>query len=280
MKVSVVGLGLIGGSISKDLKKHKWATEIIGVDNSLKNCEDALSLGIVDKIQNLDEAIVDVDLVLLAIPVGAIITILPNILNNIAEHTTVMDVGSTKMSIVQEINFHKNRNQYVATHPMSGTENSGPSAALENLFLNKVAIICDKANSGKEHLQKVESMYQCLGTKLAYMSADDHDHNTAFVSHLPHVTAFALANSVLQKEDRHVILELAGGGFKDASRLAKSSPEMWTPIFEHNKTYLLEAIAEYSKHLKKMEYDIANDRWEEVFKSIEFSNKLRDVFNK
>ena len=280
MKVSIVGLGLIGSSIAKDLRKNNFANKIIGVEKNTKHAHDALQLGIVDEIDQLTEAVFGADLVVVSVPVDKIVTILPQILDVIGKQTTVTDVGSTKASIVEAVLQHPNRSQYVAAHPMSGTENSGPQAALEGLFCNKTTIICDKDFSAPTHLVKVEKMYHALGSRLAYMSADDHDHNTAFVSHLPHVTAFALANSVLQKEDRQVIVELAGGGFRDASRLAKSSPEMWTPIFEQNKRYLLEAIAEYSKHLQQMQQAIADDRWDVVFEQIKFSNKLRDILKK
>jgi prephenate dehydrogenase len=280
MKVSIIGLGLIGSSIAKDLRKNNFANKIIGVEKDTKHAHDALQLGIVDEINQLTEAVFDADLVVVSVPVDKIVTILPQILDVIGKQTTVTDVGSTKVSIVEAVLQHPNRSQYVAAHPMSGTENSGPQAALEGLFCNKTTIICDKDFSASIHLVKVEKMYHALGSRLAYMSADDHDHNTAFVSHLPHVTAFALANSVLQKEDRQVIVELAGGGFRDASRLAKSSPEMWTPIFQQNKHYLLEAIAEYSKHLQQMQQAIADDRWDVVFEQIKFSNKLRDILKK
>ena len=196
-------------------------------------------MGIVDEIDQLTEAVFEADLVVVSVPVDKIVTILPQILDVIGKQTTVTDVGSTKVSIVEAVLQHPNRSQYVAAHPMSGTENSGPQAALEGLFCNKTTIICDKDFSAPTHVVKVE-----------------------------------------QKEDRQVIVELAGGGFRDASRLAKSSPEMWTPIFEQNKRYLLEAIAEYSKHLQQMQQAIADDRWDVVFEQIKFSNKLRDILKK
>jgi len=187
---------------------------------------------------------------LITIPVDAMLTLLPEILDRIGSHTTVTDMGSTKRRLTEAVKNHALRRNYIPAHPMAGTENSGPSAALENLFQGKIAILCDQEQSGPQHLALVEKMFYALGMKIAYMTSDEQDHSTAFVSHLPHAAAFALSNAVLDKEDRQIIFDLASGGFNSTVRLAKSSCAMWHPIFEQNSDYLVESLNVYIRHLE------------------------------
>ena len=231
MKLTVIGLGLIGGSMAKDLRKAGFANEIIGVDACPENAREALRLGIIDHIDLLESAVLNTDMVIIAIPVDKVLDTLTRVLDLISDQTTVIDVGSTKKLIAEAVENHPKRRNYVGAHPMSGTENSGPTAALEGLFEGKINIICDQEKCGPLHLAFAEKVFQVLGMDIAYMTADEQDHSTAFISHLPHAAAFALANAVLDKEDREIIFDLASGGFNSTVRLAKSSPEMWGAYF-------------------------------------------------
>ncbi len=276
MKLTVIGLGLIGGSIAKDLRKAGFATEIIGVDLNPENAQEALRLGIADRIEDLESAVSQADMVIIAIPVDKVLNSLTRVLDVISDNTTVIDVGSTKKMITDAVNNHRNRRNYIPSHPMSGTENSGPSAALEGLFEGKINIICDQEKCGPQHLALAEKLFQVLGMNVAYMSADDQDHSTAFISHLPHAAAFALANAVLAKEDREIIFDLASGGFNSTVRLAKSSPEMWGPIFQQNKEYVVESLEVYIKHLKIFKKSIESDP-EQMMELMKNANRIRGV---
>lgn len=276
MKLTVIGLGLMGGSMAIDLRKAGFATEIIGVDASQENAEEALRLGIVDQIENLESAVSMADMVIIAIPVDKIRGILIQVLDVIPSQTTVIDVGSTKKAIAEAVDNHPKRRNYISAHPMSGTENSGPSAALSGLFDGKINIICDQDKCGPQHLAFAEKMFQVLGMKIAYMTADEQDHSTAFISHLPHAAAFALANAVLDKEDREIIFDLASGGFNSTVRLAKSSPEMWGPIFQQNKQYVVESLDVYIKHLKAFRKSIESDP-EQMMELMRNANRIRGI---
>lgn len=276
MKLTVVGLGLIGGSMAKDLRKAGLTQEITGVDANPENAAEALRLGIIDWIESLENAVSKADMVIIAIPVDKVLQTLTSVLDLISPQTTVIDVGSTKKLIADAVENHPKRRNYVAAHPMSGTENSGPAAALEGLFEGKINIICDQEKSGPLHLAFAEKVFQILGMKLAYMTADEQDHSTAFISHLPHAAAFALANAVLDKEDREIIFDLASGGFNSTVRLAKSSPEMWGPIFQQNKQYVVESLDVYIKHLKAFRKSIENDP-EEMMALMTNANRIRGI---
>jgi len=279
MKLTVVGLGLIGGSMAIDLRKSRFAKEFIGVDNRPEHAAEALKLGIVDRIADFESGVTEADLILLALPVDQIIALLPNVLDLISPSSTVVDVGSAKRQIVASIADHPLRGNFVATHPMAGTENSGPGAAIAELFSGKLTIICDHEQSRPQHLALAEKMYQSLGMSTAYMSSDEQDHTTAFVSHLPHAAAFALANAVLAKEDGSIIFDLASGGFQSTVRLAKSSPEMWAPIFRQNRDYVVEAVTAYIHHLKEFSEALKNDDKDQLFNLILEANKIRTVLS-
>jgi prephenate dehydrogenase len=237
----------------------------------------ALEIGIIDRIAPLEIAVKEADIVLLAIPVDNIVRLLPYILDHISASTTVVDVGSTKREITEIVKDHPLRGNFVPSHPMAGTENSGPTAAVEHLFESKICIVCDQEKCRPQHLALVEKMYQSLGMSIAYMTSDEQDHTTAFVSHLPHVTSFALANAVLAIEDRNIIFDLASGGFQSTVRLAKSSPQMWSPIFWQNRDYICEALEVYIQHLQAFKASLLNNDHEQLSALIVNANKIRSV---
>lgn len=276
MNLAVIGLGLIGGSMARDLRKAGFATEIVGVDVNADNAQQALELGIVDRIETLEAAVSNADMVVIAIPVDKVLDSLTRVLDLVSNQTTVIDVGSTKKLICEAVDNHPRRRNYVPAHPMSGTENSGPAAALEGLFEGKINIICDQEKCGPQHLAFAEKMFQTLGMDIAYMTADEQDHSTAFISHLPHAAAFALANAVLDKEDREIIFDLASGGFNSTVRLAKSSPEMWGPIFQQNKEYVVESLDVYIKHLKVFRKSIESEP-EQMMALMKNANRIRGI---
>jgi len=275
MKLAVIGLGLIGGSMAKDLRRTKFATEIIGVDNNPENARMALEVGIADRIESLEDAAKEADIVIVAIPVDVIVLVLPYILDHISASTTVIDVGSTKRDIASAVKDHPLRGNFILSHPMSGTENSGPTAAEEHLFERKICIICDHKSCRPQHLALAEKMFQSLGMPIAYMTSDEQDHTTAFISHLPHATSFALANAVLAIEDRNIIFDLASGGFQSTVRLAKSSPKMWAPIFWQNRDYIFEALEVYIHHLTQFQESLKNNDHEQLTGLIENANNIR-----
>lgn len=279
MKVTIVGLGLIGGSIAKDIRKARFASEIIGVDNNQTHLSRALELGIADKAATLEDGVKEADIVLVAIPVDKIEKLLPTILDNINPATSVTDVGSTKLNICKAVENHSLRGNFVAAHPMSGTENSGPDAAVEGLFENKICIICDQEKSRPQHIALIEKMYHTIGMDVAYMSADEQDHTTAHVSHLPHITAFALANAVLDTNDREIIFDLASGGFQSTARLAKSSPQMWGPIFKQNQNYVVESLNVYIKHLEDFKQSLLAEDDSRMYDLMKNANRIREILD-
>jgi prephenate dehydrogenase len=277
MKITIIGLGLIGGSIAIDLRKSKFATELIGVDASEEHARQALKIGLVDRIENLENGVKDTDIVIIAIPVDKEVAILSQILDMINANTTVTDMSSTKRVIVESVSSNPKRKNFVPAHPMSGTENSGPNAALEGLFKGKITILCDHHDSGPQHLALVEKMFQVLGMDIAYMTADEQDHSTAFVSHLPHAAAYALANAVQSKEDRSIIFDLASGGFNSTVRLAKSSSSMWHPIFQQNRNYVVESLDVYIKHLQEFRDCLYNKQDDKLHDLIVSANRIRGI---
>jgi prephenate dehydrogenase len=281
MKIAIIGLGLIGGSMALDLKERNFSTMIIGVEQREEYKMQAMELELVDKIMSLNSAISIADIIILAIPVNNILKELPYILTNMKDKAIVIDTGSTKEVICSSVDKHPNRRRYVPTHPMAGTENSGPHAAIKNMFDNKTCIICDEEKSDKDAIDEIVRMYEYLNMRIVYMNSFEHDLHAAFVSHLSHITSFALANAVLEKErDRTTLFDLAGGGFESTARLAKSNPEMWAPIFQQNKKNICEALNLYIKHIKMFKESIEEDNlW--ASKSLMYNaNSIRRVLNK
>ncbi len=281
MIVSVIGLGLIGGSMALTIREKGLSSKIIGIDHSKENEATAIHLGIIDEVQELVAALAISDLVIIAIPVDATLKLLPKILDIISDKTVVMDVGSTKNSILKSIKNHARRQNFVASHPMSGTENSGPSAAFSGLFKGKVAIICDQESSYPWAVERVEEFYKALESNLIYMDGKAHDEHVGYVSHLSHVISYALAVSVLEKEkSTATIFDLAAGGFASTARLAKSSSEMWSPIFEQNADNILPILEIYISKLNEFSSYLKEGKIDKVTEFINEANRIRKVLDK
>ena len=279
MKITVVGLGLIGGSMALVLRERGFASKVYGVDNQEAHIQKALMLGIVDEVTDLDNAVANSDLVILSAPVTVCTTLLPLILDKV-KHQIVLDTGSTKTSLLDAVKGHANRGRYIATHPMWGTEFSGPEAATTNAFTGRANVICNAAESDKDALATVEQLYTLLGMYNVYMEGKDHDVHVAYVSHISHITSFALANTVLEKErEENAIFELASAGFESTVRLAKSSPAMWMPIFKQNKENVLDVLNEHITQLRKFKSCIEKENWEYLTELMENANKIKHVLD-
>lgn len=280
MRATIVGLGLIGGSFALGLRKSGLATELIGMDSNADHALKAIELGLVDKVLNGDEAIQMADLIVLAIPVNALNTYLPHVLDIIKDETVVIDAGSTKSSICKVIANHPKRVQFVAAHPIAGTENSGPAAAFHGLFKDKTNIICESGKSSGNALATAIEVFNALEMKTIFMEADEHDKHVAYVSHLSHVSSFLLGQTVLDIEkDEKNIFDLAGSGFASTVRLAKSSPDMWAPIFEQNVEYLSQALLEYIMHLQRFHYHLMKRDTKELHRIMSAANEIRRVLD-
>ncbi|MCF2501160.1 prephenate dehydrogenase [Dyadobacter chenhuakuii] len=275
MILSIIGVGLLGGSFALSLREKYPNVKFVGVDNSLVNQKIALAKGIVDEIVTLDVALQISELNVLATPVDAINRLLPYMLDHLPEGRTIMDLGSTKEAICQIADAHAKRAQFVAVHPMAGTENSGPGAAFKELLTDKYVIICDKEKSNAESLGLVETFLRDVGMKIYYMQPTEHDLHLAYVSHLSHISSFALGLTVLDKEkDEKAIFAMASTGFSSTVRLAKSSPQMWAPIFDQNKTNVSKALGDYIELLKKFKDAIDQHDLET---SLDFMSKANDI---
>ena len=250
-RITIVGVGLIGGSLALQLHEKKISSKLIGVDTNEEHCQKALELELVDEILPLDVAIAQSDVIILAIPVDSMVKLLPEILNKI-DRQIVIDLGSTKEQLIAAIKDHPNRKRHVTSHPMWGTEYSGPQAAVRGAFENKAVIICNAEESDTDALEWTKAMYKKIGMHMLEMEAKAHDLHAAYVSHISHITSFALANTVLEKEkEDDKIFELASGGFETTVRLAKSHSEMWVPIFKQNKENVLDVLNEHISQLRK-----------------------------
>lgn len=278
MNVTIIGLGLIGGSIARDLRKAGMATRLIGAEADPGHAARAVSLGLVDEVMPLEEASKVSDLILVCIPVSAIQTQLHRILDVVNDHAVVIDTGSTKSLICRSVSDHARRKQFVASHPIAGTENSGPEAALEGLFRNKMNIICERERSGEHALSTALRVFEVLELKTTFMDPHEHDKHVAYVSHLSHVSSFLLGQTVLDIEkDEKNIFTLAGSGFASTVRLAKSSPDMWAPIFEQNADFLKRALEEYIAHLKRFHECLVNRETNKVYEILNRANEIRRV---
>ena len=282
MKVGIIGLGLIGGSIAVDLRRRGHAREILGVEADQVNAAAALKIGLVDKVTDLDECLSESDMVVLAVPVGAAVRLLPQILDSFnaagSVEKIVIDVCSTKENLARCVRYHPCRRQYVATHPMAGTEYSGPWAAMSGLFDGHACIICDAEESAPNAVRRVEELYDVLNMRMIYMSSSSHDVHAAYVSHISHVSSFALALTVLDKEkDEKHIFDLASGGFSSTVRLAKSSSEMWTPILSQNRENVLHVMDTYIEKMNAFRQAIADGDEDAVRGLIEEANRIRRI---
>ncbi|NGF56350.1 prephenate dehydrogenase [Parapedobacter sp. SGR-10] len=277
MNIAIVGVGLIGGSAAIKLRETKQYDKIIGVDKSEANRKKALQLHLVDEFLTLDEAIAQCKVIILTVPVDAIMQLTPHILDRITDHV-VIDMGSTKINILQQIADHPKRGRYVAAHPMAGTEYSGPEAAIPDLFKDKNMVYVEAFKSDEDAFDLADTITEQLEMKSLFMNAEEHDMHTAYVSHISHLTSFALALTVLEKEkSQGRIFELAGSGFESTVRLAKSSPDMWTPIFKQNRANVLEVLEEHIKQLQKLHDKIKEEDYEGLHKLIKKSNKIKRI---
>ncbi len=277
MVVTIVGVGLIGGSMAIALKEKGVVTKIIGVENNPSHRQKALELGLVDEVMSLQQATALSSLIILAVPVNALQDLVPVVLDNV-EQQVVMDAGSTKSGILDAIKNHSKRGRFVATHPMWGTEYSGPEAAVRGAFISKATVICNKEETDADALELVENIYKVLGMHLVYMNAVDHDVHVAYVSHISHITSFALANTVLEKEkEEEAIFELASGGFESTVRLAKSNPAMWVPIFKENRDNVLDVLNEHISQLRKFKACLEKENYEYLSELIEQANKIKRI---
>jgi prephenate dehydrogenase len=281
MTVTVVGIGLIGGSLMIDLRKRGFAEKIIGVDNNIRHVNIAQLTGLIDETDTLENAVDRSDMIILTAPVNANCKLITKVLDRIAGTSRVVtDMGSTKAGIAAAARNHPGRGRYVALHPMAGTEYSGPLAAIGKLFDYKPAIICDRELSDPDALQKAEKMLDLLNMRRVYMNSSDHDVHVAYVSHISHITSFSLALSVLEKEkEEQNILTLASGGFESTVRLAKSSSDTWAPIFIENASFILEVMDTYIEKMQAFRKKIEERDAEGLKELMEEANKIRKILN-
>ncbi|MBX5439543.1 MAG: prephenate dehydrogenase [Thermoflavifilum sp.] len=279
MKIAIVGIGLIGGSLALELRRTGLATTLIGVEANAQHACQALERKLVDQISTLPEAIDQADVIILAVPVNALLHLLPMVLDRV-DRQIVVEVGSTKEKILQAVAQHPRRGRLVASHPMAGTEYSGPQAAVEQLFCGKNVVLCNIDDSDPDAVEQVKKIYETLGCRLIYMDAASHDLHAAYVSHISHITSFALALTVLEKEkEEKAIFDLASGGFASTVRLAKSSPDTWIPIFQQNRHNVLDVLYEHIHQLKRIKQMLIDEDYEGFYKLIQEANAIRKIIH-
>lgn len=276
-KVYIIGIGLIGGSMALDIKKLYPKTTIYGIDSSKPHLDEALELNIVDEKASLRD-ISNADLVILSVPVDAAVQMADEVLNSISDTTLVIDVGSTKQIFCNEINNHPNRRNLLATHPIAGTEHSGPKAAMHGLYKNKTNIICEVEKTAFKLQEKAMKLFSDMGMRIRYMNPEAHDKHIAYVSHLSHISSFMLGKTVIEKEkNERDIFDMAGSGFESTVRLAKSSPEMWTPIFKQNKENVLETLVEYIENLNQFKNLMEQDDFDAIYNEMKDTNYIKQI---
>jgi len=276
-QVSIIGIGLIGGSFALDLKHYIPEVQITGIDQNKTHLTEAMKLGIIDQTGDL-KSLENADLVVLAIPVNAALEVLPQVLNFISDKAVVIDMGSTKEAICKAVSTHPRRSQFLATHPIAGTEFSGPSAAIHGLFKNKTNIICEVEKTLPVLGELVLTLFKTMGMHLRFMPANDHDKHIAYVSHLSHISSFMLGKTVIEKEkNERDIFDMAGSGFESTVRLAKSSPDMWAPIFEQNKVNVIETLTEYIQNLNQFKAYMEKDDFDAVHNEMKNTNHIKQI---
>ncbi|WP_298479328.1 prephenate dehydrogenase [uncultured Maribacter sp.] len=279
MNVFVIGIGLIGGSIVKDVKRLVPNTTIYGIDSSAEHVEQALSLGIIDEKADYSQLSL-ADIVVVSIPVDAMIAELPKILDAVNDDCVVFDAGSTKLQICKVLENHPKRRNFLACHPISGTEFSGPSAAINGLYEGKTNIICEVEKTAFKLQEKALELFQTLGMRIRYMNPEAHDKHIAYVSHLSHISSFMLGKTVIEKEkNERDIFDMAGSGFESTVRLAKSSPAMWTPIFKQNKENVIETLEGYINNLTDFKKMLLADDYEGIYNEMNNTNKIKEILN-
>ena len=279
MKVFVIGIGLIGGSMALDIKTLHPEAKIYGIDNNESHLAEALALGVVDECAAFDE-LVDADFVIVSVPVDVALTILPRVLESIGDNSIVFEVGSTKMPICEAVANHPKRRHFIATHPIAGTEFSGPSAAIKGLFQGKTNIICEVEKTTFKLQERALDLFKEMGMRIRYMDPKSHDKHIAYVSHLSHISAFMLGKTVINKEkDEQDIFDMAGSGFESTVRLAKSSPAMWTPIFKQNRKQVVKTLEEYISNLSKFKELLEKEDYDAIYNEMQSVNKIKEILN-
>lgn len=277
MKVFVIGVGLIGGSLATDIKVAYTDAVVYGIDANDENLRAAISLGFIDKSATFTD-LKAADLVIVSVPVDITRIILPQVLDIVANDCLVFDVGSTKEKLCAQVENHVNRKCYLAAHPIAGTEFSGPKAALANLFRGKANIVCEVEKTGQKQVEFALDIFEHLGMRIRYMDANAHDKHIAYVSHLSHVSSFMLGKTVIEKEkNERDIFDMAGSGFASTVRLAKSSPAMWTPIFKQNKENVVDALNEYIENLKAFKELMESGNDEDIFEEMKNTNRIKTI---
>ena len=277
MKLHILGVGLIGGSFAIGIKEAFPEAIVRGADLDENNLEKARELGLIDEISDLEE-VKEADVVIISVPVNAAPQVCIKVLDKIGDDTLVFDVGSTKESICEAVAGHPRRRNFLAAHPIAGTEFSGPEAAVAHLFQNKTNIICEIEKTAPKLQERAMEIFQKLGMRVRYMEPKAHDRHIAYVSHLSHISSFMLGKTVLDKEkNERDIFDLAGSGFASTVRLAKSSPSMWAPIFQQNKSNVIETLNEYIDNLETFRNLLENDDFEEVYREMERTNHIRTI---
>jgi len=274
-----IGIGLIGGSFAIDIKNYNPEVIIHGISRKAETLNKALDLKLIDKKATLDD-LENADLVIVSIPVDATVKLLPTILDKISDNTLVVDAGSTKEAICKEVEHHKRRRNFLACHPIAGTEKSGPTAAISGLYKGKTNIICEVEKTTFKLQEKALELFRAIGMRIRYMDPVSHDKHIAYVSHLSHISAFMLGKTVINKEkNERDIFDMAGSGFESTVRLAKSSPAMWTPIFKQNKENVIETLEEYISNLQHFKELMQQDNFSEIFNQMENTNYIKQILN-
>ncbi|MCL7754474.1 prephenate dehydrogenase [Polaribacter sp. Z022] len=277
--IYMIGIGLIGGSFAIDIKNHNPEVVIHGISRKDETLNKALELNLIDKKATLDD-LENADLVIVSIPVDATVKLLPTILDKISDNTLVVDAGSTKEEICKVVEHHKRRRNFLACHPIAGTENSGPTAAISGLYVGKTNIICEVEKTTFKLQEKALELFRAIGMRIRYMDPVSHDKHIAYVSHLSHISAFMLGKTVIDEEkNERDIFDMAGSGFRSTVRLAKSSPAMWTPIFKQNKDNVINTLTDYINNLQHFKELMEQDNFSEIFNEMENTNYIKQILN-
>jgi len=277
MKIYVIGTGLIGGSIALGAKDFYEEAKIYGIDSNENHLKEAMALGVIDEVAVFED-LVNADFVILSVPVDVSLEFLPKVLDVIPESAIVFDVGSTKNPICEAVANHPRRRNFMAAHPIAGTEFSGPSAAIKGLFQDKTNIICEVEKTTFKLQEKALDLFKSMGMRIRYMDPKSHDKHIAYVSHLSHISSFMLGKTVINKEkDEQDIFDMAGSGFESTVRLAKSSPAMWTPIFKQNKKQVVKTLEEYISNLSKFKELLEKDDYEAIYNEMQGVNKIKEI---
>lgn len=277
MNIFVIGIGLIGGSFAKDIKRLRPDSKLFGVDTNLSHLDEALSLGIIDVKSSYQDLSI-AEMVIVTIPVDVLVTELPEILDAVDDDCVVFDGGSTKDQICKSLEHHPKRRNFLACHPIAGTEYSGPSAAMEGLYKGKTNIICEVEKTAFKLQERALGLFQEMGMRIRYMNPEAHDRHIAYVSHLSHISSFMLGKTVIEKEkNERDIFDMAGSGFESTVRLAKSSPAMWTPIFEQNKENVVEILEDYIQNLEAFKTLLLENDYEGIYVEMDNTNKIKEI---